>query len=194
VLLRGTGDLLVADLHLGKADAFAVHGAPFASSLLAAVAGDALARLGASAERARLEARMPVKLQDGTGYLRGVLRALQAGEVVLTACDGTGGGQELGRRYERVVLGQRMRLPVGGFYLAKRGNARLHPLVTVRDPQDARRHLSVIGPQLLLGTGDLKQVLEDGADRTALLLEDMLRRYPGQWLFWDAFKPGELLC
>ncbi len=148
----------------------------------------------ASAERARLEARMPVKLQDGTGYLRGVLRALQAGEVVLTACDGTGGGQELGRRYERVVLGQRMRLPVGGFYLAKRGNARLHPLVTVRDPQDPRRHLSIIGPQLLSGNGDLKQVLEDGADRTALLMEDLLRRYPGQWLFWDAFKPGELLC
>jgi KDO2-lipid IV(A) lauroyltransferase len=148
----------------------------------------------ASAERARLEARMPVKLQDGSGYLRVVLRALQAGEVVLTACDGTGGGQELGRRYERSVLGQRMRLPVGGFYLAKRAGARLHPLVTVRDPQDARRHLSVIGPQILLGSGDVKQVLEDGADCTARLLEDLLRRHPGQWLFWDAFRPGELLC
>ena len=148
----------------------------------------------ASAQRARLEARMPVKLQDGSGYLRGVLRALQAGEVVLTACDGTGGGQELGRRYERSVLGRRMRLPVGGFYLAKRAGARLHALVTVLDPQDSRRHLSIIGPQILLGNGDLKQVLEDGADCTVRLMEDLLRRHPGQWLFWDAFRPGELLC
>lgn len=147
----------------------------------------------AVAERHRLEARMQVQLHDGHGYLRGLLRALKAGDLVLNAGDGTGGGQEMGRRYERRVLGQRMRLPVGAFYLAKRGNARLHGLYTVRDPEDPRRYLSVIGPQMKLAEGTLNVVLEDGADQTAAFLEEVLGRFPGEWHFWDDFRPGGLL-
>ncbi len=53
MLLRDSGELLVADLHLGKADTFAVHGAPFGPPLLAALAGDTLSRLRSVAERVR---------------------------------------------------------------------------------------------------------------------------------------------
>ena len=147
----------------------------------------------ATAERHRLEARMPVTLHSGQGYLRSLVRALQAGEIVLTACDGTGGGQELGRRLVRTVLGQPMRLPVGAWYLAARGEARLHPMYCVVDPEDKSRYLARILPAEEVGGGRIGEVLERGGDRTAEILGEILGRYPGDWLFWDAFRPGDLL-
>jgi len=148
----------------------------------------------ASKERARLEARMRVTLHDGTSYLRALLRVLEGGGVVLTACDGTGGGKELGRRLVRPVLGQPMVVPVGAFYMALRGGARLHTLYTVRDPSDSSRHLSVIGPEVPVArNARLAEALEQGADFTAAWLTDVLTRHPGDWLFWDAFCPGALV-
>lgn len=148
----------------------------------------------ASAERARLEARMQVTLHDGTGFLRGLLRALDHGGIVLTACDGTGGGKELGRRLEGTVLGQRMGIPVTPFWLARRSGARLHTLYTARDPLDPRRHASFIGPEVPVnreGTPDA--ALEAGASFTAAWLTLILSRHPEAWLFWDEFRPGGLL-
>jgi KDO2-lipid IV(A) lauroyltransferase len=148
----------------------------------------------ASAERSRLERRMRVTLHDGGGYLRAVLRVLGRGGIVLTACDGTGGGKELGRRLVRPVLGRPMQLPVGAFWLAYRSGARVHPLYTVRDGGDPRRHRSVIGPEVPVDRGGtLPAALEAGADFTAGWLSLLLARYPGDWLFWDAFRPGMLL-
>lgn len=145
----------------------------------------------AAAERARLEQRMPVTLHDGKSYLRGLLRALGKGEVVLTACDGTGGGREIGRRYTRTVLGHRMKLPVAAFYLAHRAGARLHTLHTVRD---GSRWRSVIGPELPVRRDlPLDEALEAGADETAAFLDAVLSQHPGDWLFWDNFHPGGLL-
>ncbi len=144
----------------------------------------------ATALRHTLEARMPVTLHDGTGYLRSLLRALGAGEIVLTACDGTGGGKEIGRRYEREVLGQRMRVPVGGFYLGFRAGAHVHTLHTVRD---GWRHRAVIGPRIVLAP-TLDAALEIGADASARFLSEVLSAHPEEWHFWDAFEPGRLLA
>jgi KDO2-lipid IV(A) lauroyltransferase len=136
--------------------------------------------------RHELEGRLPAKLHDGNAYLRGLVRALRAGEIVFTACDGTGGGKEIGRRVERTVLGQRMRIPVGGPWLAWQGRARLHPLHTVRD---GARHHAIIGPRIPVD-GDL----DGAADATAGFLEAVLTAHPEEWLFWDAFQPGGLLA
>lgn len=147
----------------------------------------------ATDQRRRLEARMPVTLHDGHDYLRGLIRVLQAGEIVLTACDGTGGGKELGRRLSRPVLGHPMKLPVGAWYLAARGRASLHTLSCHLDPADPSRYLARISPPEPLPDARLSDILDHGADRTAAFLDDLLRRHPGDWLFWDAFEPGKLL-
>jgi lauroyl/myristoyl acyltransferase len=148
----------------------------------------------ASAERARLEARMKATLHDGTGFLRGLVRAAAAGGIVLTACDGTGGGKELGRRLERRVLGQAMGVPVAPFWLARQAGARLHTLYTSRDPLEPRRHVSVIGPEVPVARGGpMEATLEAGADFTAAWLTLVLRRHPEAWCFWDEFRPGGLL-
>lgn len=140
-----------------------------------------------------LEQRMPVTLHQGGGYLRALLRALKDGEIVLTAADGTGGGKEIGRRYPREVLGQRVGVPVGGFYLAARSGAALHPLHTVRDPERRGRWLSVIGPEVRLPDLPIDDVLEFGADWTARYLSEVLSQHPGEWHFWDGFQPGGIL-
>lgn len=147
------------------------------------------AGLWATELRGRLEARMRVTLHDGTGYLRKLLRALGQGAIVLTACDGTGGGKEIGRRLERTVLGQRMRVPVGGFWLAARARARLHTLHVV---PDGLRHRAVIGPPVEL-PDDPDAAMELGADLTAAFLTRVLAAHPEEWHFWDAFVPGRLL-
>lgn len=148
----------------------------------------------ASGERTRLEQRVKATLHDGSGYLRTLIRVLERGEVVLTACDGTGGGKELGRRMVRPVLGQAMILPVGGFYLGFRSGARVHPLYTVLDPLDPRRHLSVIGEEISFERSKrVADALESGADFMGEWLTMVLSRHPGDWLFWDAFEPGGLL-
>lgn len=136
--------------------------------------------------RHRLEARLPVTLHDGNTYLRGLVRVLRAGEIVLTAGDGTGGGKEMGRRLVRPVLGQPMNVPVAAFWLAHHGRARLHPLHCVKD---GPRHVAVVGERIPV-TGDL----DDAADRTAAWLDGVLRAHPEEWLFWDAFEPGGLLA
>lgn len=143
----------------------------------------------ASELRHTLERRMPVTLHDGTGYLRKVLRALSDGEIVLTACDGTGGGKEIGRRLERTVLGQRMRVPVGGFWLAARSRARVHTLHVL---PDGLRHRAFVGPRIVL-PADPDAAMEAGADATAAFLTRVLAAHPQEWHFWDAFEPGKLL-
>lgn len=141
--------------------------------------------------RHRLESRLPATLHDGGGFLRGVLRALGAGAIVLSACDGTGGGRELGRRVARTVLGQPMGVPVGAFYLAWRSGA---PLLTLHTVSDGPGHVSVIGEEVpVVRDGALDDALEAGADFTAAWLTLLLSRHPGEWHFWDQFHPGGLL-
>lgn len=152
----------------------------------------------AAETRARLEARLPVQLHDGRGYLRPVLRALESGGVVMTACDATGGGEELGRRELRTVLGQPLPLPVGPLWLAWRSGA---PLLTVhcrRNPgaRPGREPLFVaeVGEELILPREARRaEVFAAGLDALAAYLDRTLRSWPGDWLFWDGFEPGGLL-
>lgn len=148
-----------------------------------------------TALRARLEQDIPGRIQDGGGYLRPVLRALRANEVILSACDGTGGGKEIGRRVLRPVLGQRMRIPVGGVFLAHKSGAPLLTLVTHRIEEGGRvRWVSEIGPPIPLDRSlPTAQVLDQGADAIAAFLGRCLHTWPGDWHFWDEFEPGRFL-
>ncbi len=148
----------------------------------------------AEATRHRLEESIPGRIWDGRGFLRPVLRVLGENEVVLTAMDGTGGGQEMGRRLTRPVLGRPMNLPVGSVYLALRSGAPLLPLVTYRDTSRRALFASEIRPAVeLLRDAPLRQALEAGADAMASLLDEHLRAHPGDWHFWDVFEPGSVL-
>jgi lauroyl/myristoyl acyltransferase len=148
----------------------------------------------AARTRTRLEGRLPATLHDASAYARPLLRALSSGAVVLTACDGTGGGREIGRRLVRDVLGQPMQVPVGAFYLALRSGAALHTLWVHRDPATPGRHVVEIGPEVQVRReAPLEEVLEAGADFTAAWLSEVLARDPGEWIAWDQFRPGGLL-
>ncbi len=148
----------------------------------------------ATGMRHRLEEDLKARVWDGGGFLRPVLRALEGGEVVMTAMDGTGGGRELGRRLERTVLGQRMRLPVGPVYLALKSGAPLLTLHTFRDRGGPAPYRTVIGPEIPLPReARVKDALEVGADAVAQHLGRFLREHPGDWHFWDEFRPGRFL-
>ncbi len=155
-----------------------------------------LSRVGewAAASRRGLEAAMPVTVHDGKGFLRPVLRALRGGGVIMATCDGTGGGQELGRRLVRPVCGQPMRVPVSPVWLALQAEAPLLTLRTRRSGGRRPRWITEIGPELSLPRGQPKQdALEQGADLVAAFLTDSLGRFPEDWHFWDHFEPGRFL-
>ncbi len=148
----------------------------------------------AAETRARLERRMPVTLHDGRRFLRPALRALDEGEVLMTACDATGGGEELGRRIAGVVLGQRMPLPVGPVWLAWKSGAPLLTVHTRRATTEGPPWVAEIGPELVFPRDQGRErALELGVAALARYLDDTLRAWPGDWLFWDGFHPGGLL-
>lgn len=159
----------------------------------------------AAETRAALEGRIRATLHDGGRFLRPVLRALEAGEVVMSACDGTGGGEEMGRRQVRPVLGQPMGVPIGPIWMAWKSGA---PLLTVRTVRNRDRDaaprtdggagrawfVAEIGPPLRFERqGRKDQVFASGADALARYLDESLRAWPGDWHFWDAFEDGMLL-
>jgi lauroyl/myristoyl acyltransferase len=112
----------------------------------------------------------------------------------MATCDGTGGGQELGRRVVRPVLGQPMKLPVSAVWLAVQARAPLLPLHTHRNPAGRPRHVTEIGAPLALPTGgSASEAQERGADRLAAFLGEALAAWPGDWHFWDHFEPGRFL-
>lgn len=158
----------------------------------------------AAATRARLEERIRARLHDGGRFLRPVLRALEQGEVVMTALDGTGGGTELGRRVAQEVLGQRVGVPVGPVGLALQAQA---PLLTIRcvrrrGPRAQREDggrapalfLAEIGPPLTFDREAKKPAaIASGTRALAAYLDQSLRTYPGDWHFWDQFEPGRFI-
>ena len=149
----------------------------------------------AAEQRAQLEARMPVTLHDGKKYLRPLLRALKDGAVLMSAGDATGGGSELGRRFQRQIFGQNYGVPVGPIWMAWRSGA---PLLTIRCIRDRSNSdalfRAIIEPEIGLDRSlKMRPAMEQGADLVADWLERMLRLHPGDWLFWDGFRPGGLL-
>jgi len=146
----------------------------------------------AAGVRARLEEQMPVRLHDGRRYIRPVLRALRAGEVVMTAMDGTGGGEELGRRIPCTVLGQELPLPVGPAWLAARSGAVLLPVCCYRNPGDGPLYVAEVGEEMD-ASGTDAAALQATVAAMGAWLDQTLRAHPGDWLFWDGFKPGGLL-
>jgi len=146
--------------------------------------GERVARL-----RERLEGRIQARLHDGRRYLRPILRALEEGGVVFTACDGTGGGEELGRRAVRSVLGQPYALPVFPAWLGRRTGAA--GCTVVCHHRAGGRYVARVEPPL----GGGEPSVEGGLDELAGRLEGWLREWPGDWHFWDQWHdgPGGLL-
>ena len=141
--------------------------------------------------RHTLEQDIPATIWDGARSLRGLVRALEAGDVVLSAVDGTGGGRELGRRVPRQVLGQTMNVPVGAAFLAHKSGAALLPLHTYFAGDG---YVSRIGSALTIDRSSTRAALESGADVIAAHLHAWLSAHPGDWHFWDEFEPGRFLA
>ena len=137
----------------------------------------------AAALRGRLEGSIEATLHDGRAYLRPVLRALGDNGVVFTACDGTGGGVEYGRRAPARVLGRTLNLPPFPAWLAAQTGAALLPL-SIRSSRDGVPYRAVIGAPLPCPD------VQTGMRGLASFLDAEVRASPGDWHFWDAFHEG----
>lgn len=147
----------------------------------------------ASETRGRLEQQISATLHDGKSYLRPALRALKNGAVVLTACDATGGGKEIGRRFPTTLLGHSFELPIGHIWFAWRAQVPMFPLYCVRDPLKKSLYLAVVGKPISFYDLDREAAIEKGINWTRDFLNEALTKYPGSWLFWDGFSEGGLL-
>jgi KDO2-lipid IV(A) lauroyltransferase len=151
------------------------------------------AALAAFRIRRHLEDLVPAAIIDARSYLRPTLRRLKQGETVMIAYDGSGGGEEVGRRVPVTLLGQRVLLPVGALYLALRSGAPLMPMI-LTPGRGGAAYRAVIGPALELEHhGDVRETLRHNAQRIAMILEGHLLRYPGCWHLWPEFEPGRMI-
>jgi lauroyl/myristoyl acyltransferase len=180
-LQRGRG-IVVIHPHMGPAQ-LPLHVLGLLGFAVHQIAGGRVPGLSATGrwaawQRAERERSLAAFLHDGARYLRPVVRALRAGEVVFTACDATGGGVELGRRELSTVLGQRMPIPIGGVKLARMTGAEILTLTCGR----RRESSPLFEARLAPFEGDV-----------AAFLTRALTEHPGDWHFWDRFEPGGLL-
>jgi lauroyl/myristoyl acyltransferase len=87
-----------------------------------------------------------------------------------------------------------MNVPVGAIYLALKADAPLLTLVTSRRRgRGAPYRTAISAPLPLRRDLPVKKALEAGADLVAERLESFLSAHPGDWHFWDEFRPGRFL-
>ena len=141
--------------------------------------------VGRATDRIRLalELRMPAKHFFADNYLRAVLRWLGEGKILMTAGDGTGGGQKIGKFHEAKVLGHRMDMPLGPYRLASASNSLVVPIIALRERCGLYRIR--IDPPLE------RQDLELMQGQFAAWFEKYLSEAPGQWHFWDEWEQRE---
>jgi lauroyl/myristoyl acyltransferase len=121
-------------------------------------------------------------MHDGQRFLRPVLRALKANELVFTACDGTGGGIEIGRRSTVTVLGQLYAMPVFPVWLCLQADAALIPMCCRTDDSNPLRQIVTFEEPIYPTTQEV--MMGALADHLSLCLRD----YPGDWHFWDQWR------
>lgn len=154
---------------------------------------DSPAALAAFHVRRHLESLVPAAMLDAKLYLRPTLRRLKDGEVVMVTYDGSGRGDEVGRREVVRFFGKDVLFPVGAIYLALKSGAPLLPIITLPDRGFAA-YKTVISPELVLEErGDTRSTLRHNAQRLASMLEVDLRDHPGAWLLWPEFEPGRMI-
>ena len=147
----------------------------------------------ASRRRAELEQSISATLHDGKTYLRPALRALSSGGIVLSACDATGGGKEIGRRREATLFGQPFPLPLGHLWFAWKAKVPLFPMYCTRDPQKRALYLARVGEPLDLSGYRKSEAFDHGIRWTEQFLNQSLSTHPESWLFWDGFCKGGLI-
>ena len=146
--------------------------------------------------RESLESRIRANLHDATGFIRPALRALGRNEILFTASDGTGSGNEMGRRFVSNVLGRPMSLPVFAVWAGLKTGATVLPLVTWRDETGPSLYRARFeAPLKLQGSAKDDAALQAGVDQFAGHFSRWLRAHPGDWHFWDKWttEQGGLL-
>lgn len=123
---------------------------------------------------------------------KAALRALHDHRIVAIPAD-----QNQTRRYG--VFVDFFRLPAsttpGPARLAMLSRAPLLPVFLVRNGESATHRLLVLGEVELVDTGNRDQDVVTNTQRCTAVIEDMLRRYPDQWIWfhkrWKTRPPGE---
>lgn len=140
-----------------------------------------------------LESLVPATVLDARSYLRHTLRRLHQNQVVVLPCDGSGLGQEVGRRLSVRLLGHSVQMPVGAVYLALKAQAPLLPMVTLPG-HNGLAYRTVLEPALeIQARGSLPHTLRYHLQALAERLEPHLREHPSCWHLWPEFEPGKML-
>jgi phosphatidylinositol dimannoside acyltransferase len=136
--------------------------------------------------RLRLENLMPVKHFFADKYLRDVFRWLEGGRILMTAGDGTGGGEKIGRFHKGELLGRPIEMPLGPYRLASACGSPVLPIIALRQKRGRYRiqvypPLEPAKPELMLA-------------QFASWFGEHLAGAPGQWHFWDEWEPRPKGC
>ncbi|MBF0371485.1 MAG: lysophospholipid acyltransferase family protein [Magnetococcales bacterium] len=132
--------------------------------------------------RMELEEAFPAQMLYADRFQRQIFRNLKDNGVIMTAGDGSGTAGRFGPQGVAEFMGRQMVFPVGPYKLAEKTGATLLFLFLIRD--GLYRYRIVIrkpDPSLTPFEAFVRELERHVADD------------PGQWPFWDGFKPGVVL-
>jgi KDO2-lipid IV(A) lauroyltransferase len=187
--LEAPGPVVAISAHTGNAE-FAIQALTYRGRAFVAVVEELRPRRF-SRELLRRRSSAGGKFYEAnfTG-IRACLDALRRGELV--GLMGDRDIQHTGLCTE--LAGRMVKLPRGPWELARRANALVLPVLTSRDSRD---NFTVVleEPFRIDTTGDPESDVRKAIERWVRILEEHIRREPGQWAvledFWTVHRCGE---
>ena len=134
------------------------------------------------------EGKIPAEIVRPGSDLRGVMRHLGAGGLVMTTGDGEGAGRRFGKYALFPFFGRQVYFPLGPARLAQKSGALLFPMRL--EPGTAAPFRAVIG-QALNADGEADPHVLTG--RFLAEFSESVGARPGWWHFLERFHPGDLL-
>lgn len=133
------------------------------------------------------EGKIPAEIAQPGADLRGVVRHLRAGGLIMTTGDGEGAGRRFGKYARFPFFGREADFPLGPARLAQKSGARLFPLRL--EPGERSPFRAVIGEALNADGESDPHIL---TERFLAELAKSVAARPGWWHFLERFHPGGL--
>jgi len=135
------------------------------------------------------EGKIPAEIVRPGADLRGVMRHLGAGGLVMATGDGEGAGRRFGKYAGFSFFGRRVDFPLGPARLAQKSGAHLLPLRL--EPGEKAPFRAVIGEALNVDGENDVQIL---TERFLADLAKSVAARPGWWHFLERFHSGGSQC
>jgi len=131
------------------------------------------------------EKRIPITYISAKSFMRPAFSALKRNEIVMTAGDGTGEGEFIGKYIPIKFLGGHLNFPIGPISLSRKTGALLLPIFTIK--VGLYKYKVIIEDQITLQNNGNKDLSKE-VEKFTNLFESYVKKYPCHWYIMDSIQ------